>query len=68
MKFSKFHKTVQEILKSELPSSKAIVNEGQVMARDIRIGRTAFMGKMGVASALESNIGTSGQKEKNKWH
>jgi hypothetical protein len=35
MKFSEFHKTVQEILKSELPSSKAIVNEGQVMARDI---------------------------------
>lgn len=57
MKFSEFHKTVQEILKSELPSSKAIVNEGQVMARDIWIGRTAFMRKMGVASELEYKKG-----------
>ena len=53
MKFSKFHKTVQEILRTELPSSQAIMDEGHVMARDIRIGRTAFMRKMGVASELE---------------
>jgi len=53
MKFSKFHKAVQDILKIELPSSKAIVNAGQAMAKDIRIGRTAFMRKMGVASELE---------------
>ena len=53
MKFSKFHKAVQDILKIELPSSQAIVNAGQAMAKDIRIGRTAFMRKMGVASELE---------------
>jgi hypothetical protein len=52
MKFSKFHKKVQDILKSELPSSNAIVNEGRMMANDIRIGRTAFMDKMGVESEL----------------
>ncbi len=53
MKFSKFHKTVQEILRTDLPSIQAIMNEGHVMAKDIRIGRTAFMDKMGVESELE---------------
>lgn len=53
MKFSKFHKTVQEILRTDLPSSQAIMNAGHVMAKDIRIGRTAFMDKMGVESELE---------------
>jgi methylmalonyl-CoA mutase cobalamin-binding subunit len=53
MKFSKFHKTIQEILRTELPSSQAIIKAGLVMAKDIRIGRTAFMKKMGVASELE---------------
>jgi hypothetical protein len=52
MKFSKFQKTVQGILKSELPSSTAVVNEGHVLAKDIQIGRTAFMDKMGVESEL----------------
>ena len=52
MKFSKFHKTVQGILKSELPSSEAVVNAGRAIAGDIRIGRTAFMEKMGVASEI----------------
>jgi hypothetical protein len=53
MKFSKFHQTVQEILRTDLPSSRAMINTGQAMAKDIRIGRTAFMRKMGVASELE---------------
>jgi methylmalonyl-CoA mutase cobalamin-binding subunit len=52
MNFSKFHKTVQQILKTDLPSSQAIVKAGHAMARDIRIGRTAFMDKMGVESEL----------------
>jgi methylmalonyl-CoA mutase cobalamin-binding subunit len=52
MKFSKFHKTVQDILKLELPSSKSIVNEAQGIARDIQVGRTAFVDKMGVESEL----------------
>jgi methylmalonyl-CoA mutase cobalamin-binding subunit len=52
VKFSKFHKTIQEILRTDLPSSREIIKEGQVMAKDIRIGRTAFMRKMGVASEL----------------
>jgi methylmalonyl-CoA mutase cobalamin-binding subunit len=53
MNFSKFHKIVQEILRTELPSSQTIIKEGLVTAKDIRIGRTAFMKKMGVASELE---------------
>ena len=50
MKFSKFYKTVQTILESELPAGRAIINEGRAPAEDIRIGRTAFMDKMGVES------------------
>jgi methylmalonyl-CoA mutase cobalamin-binding subunit len=53
MQFSKFHKKVQKILGIDLPSSKSIVNQGQMMAKDIQVGRTAFMDKMGVASELE---------------
>jgi methylmalonyl-CoA mutase cobalamin-binding subunit len=53
MKFSKFHSIVQGILESALPSSEAVVNAGRTMAGDIRIGRTAFMDKMGVASELD---------------
>jgi methylmalonyl-CoA mutase cobalamin-binding subunit len=53
MQFSKFNQKVQEILGIDLPSSKSIVNEGQVLAKDIQIGRTAFMDKMGVKSELE---------------
>ena len=52
MKFSKFHKTIQDILKIELPSSKSIVNQVHVMVKDVRIGRSAFMDKMGVDSEL----------------
>jgi hypothetical protein len=52
VKFSKCHKIIQEILRSDLPSSREIIKEGQAMAGDIRIGRTAFMRKMGVASEL----------------
>jgi methylmalonyl-CoA mutase cobalamin-binding subunit len=53
MQFSIFHKRVQEILGIDLPSSKAIVNQGRVTAKDIQVGRTAFMDKMGVKSELE---------------
>ena len=53
MQFSKFHKKVQEILGTDLPSSRSIVNQGQVTAKDIQVGRTAFMDKMGVESELE---------------
>ena len=52
MNFSKFHKIVQQILKTDLPSSQAIVKAGHAMASDIRIGRTAFMDNMGVESEL----------------
>jgi methylmalonyl-CoA mutase cobalamin-binding subunit len=53
MQFSKFNQKVQEILGIDLPSSKSIMNEGQVLAKDIQIGHTAFMDKMGVKSELE---------------
>ncbi len=76
MNFSRFHKTVQNILKSELPSSKAVVNEGHTLAKDIHIGRTAFMDKMGVESELaykkkcmqENTIMFHAHIGMNSWH
>ncbi len=53
MNFSEFHKKVQKILDVELPSSESIIREGHCIAKDIHIGRTAFMDKMGVDSELE---------------
>jgi methylmalonyl-CoA mutase cobalamin-binding subunit len=53
MKFSIFQQKVQKILDVELPSGAAIVNNGRSIARDIRIGRTAFMDQMGVDSEVE---------------
>jgi len=53
MKFSEFHKRVQKILDVEFPSSESIIREGHCIAKDIHIGRTAFMDKMGVDSELE---------------
>jgi len=51
--FSYFYNKVQSILEVELPSGASIVKEGCSMADDIKIGRTAFMDKMGVESELE---------------
>jgi methylmalonyl-CoA mutase cobalamin-binding subunit len=53
MKFSRFQQKIQMILKTALPSGSRALKTGQVLAEDIRIGRTAFMDKMGVASELE---------------
>jgi methylmalonyl-CoA mutase cobalamin-binding subunit len=53
MKFSIFQQKVQKILDVELPSGAAIVNNGRSIARDIRVGRTAFMDQMGVDSEVE---------------
>ena len=53
MKFSEFRQKVQKILDAELPSASSILNEGHSIARDVIIGRTAFMDKMGVGSELE---------------
>jgi len=53
MEFAQFHQKVKKILDVELPSGEAIVNKGCSIAKDIRIGRTAFMDKMGVDSEEE---------------
>jgi hypothetical protein len=53
MKFSRFQQIIQKILETELPSGGRVLKTGQALAGDIRIGRTAFMDKMGVASELE---------------
>lgn len=53
MKFSQFQQKVEKILDVELPCGDLIVSEGRSIARDIRIGRTAFMDKMGVDSEAE---------------
>ncbi len=53
MRFSQFHQKVQTILKAELPLGSCVIKQGCDLARDIEIGRTAFMDKMGVTSELE---------------
>jgi methylmalonyl-CoA mutase cobalamin-binding subunit len=53
MTFSDFHKIVKNILKTPLPSGISVVHEGRLMAKNIVIGRTSFMDKMGVNSEAE---------------
>jgi len=52
MNFSKFYQKIQSIHNTELPPGSSIVKEGCRIAEDIKIGRTAFMDKMGVDSEL----------------
>ena len=53
MKFFQFQQKVKKILDIELPSGESIIREGRFLAKDIKIGRTSFMDKMGVDSELE---------------
>jgi hypothetical protein len=53
MEFSQFQENVRKILANELPASTAVINEGRHIAKDVHIGRSAFMNKMGVDSELE---------------
>ena len=53
MKFSEFHKKVRNILDIDLPAAGPVINEGRLMAQDVKIGRTAFMDKVGLASEVE---------------
>ncbi len=53
MKVSQFQQKVKKVLDVELPAGETIVSEGRAIAKDIRIGRTAFMDKMGVDSEAE---------------
>ena len=53
MKFSRFQQKIQRILAAELPPGGSVLKQGLALARDVRIGRSAFMDKMGVASELE---------------
>ena len=41
------------MLETELPDSTSIIREGRSIAADIKVGRTAFMKKMGVSSEAE---------------
>ena len=50
MDFLQFQQRVENILDAGLPAASPIVSEGQSIAKDIEIGRTAFMDKMGVDS------------------
>lgn len=62
MDFSQFYKKVQKIREVELPTGAAVIIEGQRIAKDVQMGRTAFMDEMGVDSELEYKI----QCRKNK--
>jgi methylmalonyl-CoA mutase cobalamin-binding subunit len=53
MNFSEFSQKVRKILNVDLPSGESISKEGLSIANNTRIGRTAFMDKMGVGSELE---------------
>ena len=52
LNFSEFQKKVRQALAVDLPSGSSIIKQAQAMAGDIKIGRTAFMDKMGVDSEL----------------
>ena len=56
MDFSHFHKKVQKIREVELPSGASVITEGQAIAKNVQMGRTAFMDKLGVNSELEYKI------------
>jgi len=53
MNFSEFSLKIETILNVDLPSGSSITGEGHGLARNIKIGRTAFMDEMGVGSELE---------------
>lgn len=53
MEFSMFKRAIDKILQVDLPKGKAIIDEGRAISKDIVIGRTAFMDKMGVSSEAE---------------
>ncbi len=53
MKFTEFSQKIHKILQIEIPSSASIINEGRALAKNVHIGRTAFMDKMQVDSELE---------------
>ena len=53
MNFSQFCQKIQTILEVELPSGASVINAGHKITKDIHIGRTAFMNKMGVDSELD---------------
>ena len=53
MNFSEFSQKVRKILNVDLPSGASISKECLSVANNTRIGRTAFLDKMGVGSELE---------------
>ena len=53
MEFGKFRQVIGKILEAELPKGKAVIDEGRSISGQIRIGRTAFMDRMGVSSEAE---------------
>jgi len=53
LNFSEFQSKIKKVLEIELPAGASIMKQGQSVAGDIKIGRTAFMDKMGIASERE---------------
>ena len=53
MDFGRFRQVIGKILEADLPKGKPIIDEGRALARQVSIGRTAFMDKMGVSSEVE---------------
>ena len=52
MNLTEFQQKIRQIHSVELPSGSEIIKQARSMAGDIKIGRTAFMDKMGVDSEL----------------
>ena len=52
MNLTEFQQKIRQIQAVELPSGSEIIKQARSMAGDIKIGRTAFMDKMGVDSEL----------------
>jgi methylmalonyl-CoA mutase cobalamin-binding domain/chain len=53
MNFSEFHQKIRQILDVDLPAGSSLTGDSHKIARNIKIGRTAFMDEMGVGSERE---------------
>jgi hypothetical protein len=60
MNFSQFYQKIQTILEAELPFGTSIIKEGCDIAKDIEIGRTAFMELPSSAAFRQRATGSKG--------
>lgn len=56
MEFLNFKSRIQDILKTQIPNGNIAAEYGRTAAGQIKIGRTAFMDKMGVSSEAEYKL------------